>query len=306
MRIASADAPAKINLTLEILGKRPDGYHELCMVMQSVSLCDRVTITLGSPGNPGSIELVTDPPMELAQEKNLAYRAAELFFRIADVPRRSVKIRVDKRIPAAAGLGGGSADAAAVLRLLNRLTGANLPAETLAAASLPLGADVPFCVTGGTCLARGVGERLRSLPPLPDCALVLCTPDFPCPTGEIFRAYDSEPVNTHPDAPRLERALLRGDLREAAECCANDLEHAVAAVHPEIGEIESIMLRGGALAARMSGSGSTVWGLFENDAPAREVCGVLASRFAQTHLTHPVPPWDRLDHGREWLINILE
>ena len=279
------DAPAKINLTLEILGLRPDGYHELRMVMQSVSLCDRVTVTLGGLG--GCVALRMTPAGLPEDARNLAYRAAEHFFRAAALPRRDVEICVEKRIPAAAGLAGGSADAAAVLRALNELTDARLSPEELAALSLPLGADLPFCVLGGTRLACGVGERLSPLPPMPDCGLLLCTPDFPCPTGAVFGAYDAAPVHTYPDTERLAAALARGDLEEIASGCANDLEPVVEAGHPEIGEIRRVMLEAGALGARMSGSGATVYGIFREEEGLRRAEALLRARYARTFAARP-------------------
>ncbi|MDY3071023.1 MAG: 4-(cytidine 5'-diphospho)-2-C-methyl-D-erythritol kinase [Eubacteriales bacterium] len=276
-------APAKINLTLEVLGRRPDGYHELRMVMQSVSLCDTVTVTLGEPG--GDIVLTTDSPLLPTDEKNLAFRAAKLFFDVLTLPPAGVTIHIAKRIPVTAGLAGGSTDAAAVLRALNELTGAHLPPERLAALSLPLGADVPFCVLGGTRLACGVGEVLTALSPLPPCAILLCTPDIPSPTGQVFARYDAAVPAVHPDTPAMLDAIAARNLERIASLLGNDLEPVVSAQHPEIASIQTVMRAHRALGTAMSGSGSSVFGIFRDRRSAEEALTVLKRQYANTFVT---------------------
>ena len=282
------DAPAKINLTLEVLGRRADGYHELRMVMQTVSLCDTVTVELGEPDGEIRLQVRGGDPAIPTDARNLAWRAATRFFEATGLPRRAVFIDLEKRIPSAAGLAGGSADAAAVLRGLNALTGADLAPEALAALALPLGADLPYCVLGGTKLAQGIGERLTAMPSMPDCAILLCKPDFPSLTGQVYAAYDAAPVLRHAQTAALTEALARGALSDLAELCGNDLEPAVSAAHPEIAQIEETMLSHGALGAAMSGSGPTVYGIFPSAAAAQPAQAALAGRYEQVFLTEPV------------------
>ncbi|MEA4823087.1 MAG: 4-(cytidine 5'-diphospho)-2-C-methyl-D-erythritol kinase [Clostridiaceae bacterium] len=277
------EAPAKINLTLEVLGRRPDGYHELRMVMQSVSLCDTVTVTLGQPG--GEILLTTDSPVIPTDSKNLAYRAAKYFFDVLTLPPIGVTINITKRIPVTAGLAGGSTDAAAVLRALNELTGMRLPAEQLAALSLPLGADVPFCVHGGTMLAEGVGEKLTPLASLPACAILLCTPDIPSPTAQVFSRYDASVPSVHPDTPAMLQAIVKRDLDKIAAYVSNALEPVVSVLHPEIAEIQGIMRRNHALGTAMSGSGSSVFGMYREKRAAQAAYAILKPRFRNTFIT---------------------
>ena len=175
-----------------------------------------------------------------------------------------------------------------MLRALNALTGAGLSPEKLAALSLPLGADVPYCVLGGTMLAEGVGERLTALPALPDCAILLCKPDFPSPTGAVFAAYDAAPPQSCTRTADLLPALEKRSLPDIAARCANALEPVVAAAHPEIAEIRRTLTACGALGSMMTGSGSAVCGIFPDDTAAQPALEALRTRYAQTFLAHPM------------------
>ena len=214
MRTMTLEAPAKINLTLDILGCRTDGYHDLRMVMQSVSLGDTVTVTETAEG----FSLLAEDIALPAGRPTLEQQAAESFFRYLGRPMPGLEVRLVKRVPAYAGLGGGSADVAAVLRCLRALYAPELPRSALEEIGLAVGSDVPFCVHCGTCLAEGRGEVLTDLPPLPACAIVLCKPDFGLPTPELFARVEA-PVTRGLSAEELEqlKALLEKAYRAAQD-----------------------------------------------------------------------------------------
>lgn len=285
MRTMTAEAPAKINLTLDILGRRTDGYHDLRMVMQSVSLGDTVAVAETAGGFTLLAEGFTPP----AGKTTLEQRAAEAFFRRLGRPMPGLKVRLTKRVPAYAGLGGGSADAAAVLRCLRALYAPDLPREALEEIGLAVGSDVPFCVRGGTCLAEGRGEILTDLPPLPDCAIILCKPDFDLPTPELFARVDGADLGARPDTAALKGALRAGDLSAAARCLGNLFERVLTAEEgAEIRAIKAALLDHGALGAAMSGSGPTVFGLFDDSSKADRAAEVLREKYRQTYLAAPV------------------
>ena len=292
MKTMTLEAPAKINLTLDILGRRADGYHDLRMVMQSVSLGDTVTVTEAGEGFSLLAEGIALPE----GKPTLEQRAAEAFFRALGRPMPGLEVRLRKRVPAYAGLGGGSADVAAVLRCLRALYAPELPRSALEEIGLAVGSDVPFCVHGGTCLAEGRGEVLTDLPPLPDCAVVLCKPDFGLPTPELFARVDRADLGDRPDAPAMAEALARGDLAAAARCLGNVFEQVLT---PEEGAviraIRAALLECGALGAAMSGSGPTVFGLFGDPALADRAAQVLGERYRQTYLAAPVKKFGELE-----------
>ena len=273
-------ARAKINWALSICGERPDGYHELDMLMQRIELCDELSfesarfITLKLNGRPAS-----------GGERNLVVRAARALNEALGL-NLGARIELKKHIPARAGLGGGSADCAAALLALNRLWRLNLPLETLMALGLKLGADVPFCLMSGAARAGGVGERLQSCPLPGGVPLVLVTPGGGLSTPAVFRAWDECGGPTEPaDMPALAAALSAGDLRAAQDLARNDLERPAFALMPEI---EALMARLRALGApfvRMTGSGSTVFAAFEREADAR----AAAARIPGAVFTRTMP-----------------
>ena len=213
MEAIKRPAPAKINLALDILGPRPDGYHEMRMVMQTVSLCDTVTLAEGEAG----FSLDTDGDFLPAGEKTLEQQAAESFFRELGRPCPPLSVGLEKRTPAYAGLGGGSADVAALLRLLRERYAPELSTEALERIGLTVGSDMPFCVRGGTVLAEGRGEILTDLPPLPPCWLAICKPDFSLPTGEMFAKVRGRIFQSRPDIDGMARALGEGSLEGVAK-----------------------------------------------------------------------------------------
>lgn len=281
MTRAEESAYAKLNLSLDVLGKRPDGYHDLRMVMQSAELCDDVSVELTD----GAFSAETDRAYIPCDDRNEAVKAARAFFAAAGIAGTGALIRISKRIPVCAGLGGGSSDAAAVLRALNRLTGADFSAAGLEKIAEGVGSDVPFCVAGGTVLAEGRGEKLTPLVPLPDCAVVICMPRFTASTPELFARIDARQSRCRPDTDGLIRAISDGDLARAARRMYNVFEDVLGRRAADIGKIKSSLLDAGALGAVMSGTGSAVFGLFGDGDSAESARGDLAGFCREVFLT---------------------
>ncbi|MBR7009557.1 MAG: 4-(cytidine 5'-diphospho)-2-C-methyl-D-erythritol kinase [Oscillospiraceae bacterium] len=252
-------AYGKLNLTLDVRGKRPDGYHELEMVMISVSLADELTLELGT-GEPWAV--LCDCPGIPAGEDNLCWKAARIYCEAAGVDPDGLSIHVEKRIPAQAGMAGGSSDAAAVLRALNRHYG-RFSAEQLRELGLRVGSDVPYCLFGGVALARGRGELLSRLPPLPgELYFVLAKPEFSVSTPALFRELDAAGVSVRPDTPAMLDAIRRGDRNAIGACLENAFEPLVARQYPIVERLRGVMLAHEAVGARLTGTGSVVFGLF--------------------------------------------
>lgn len=277
---------AKLNLTLEITGRRGDGYHLLRMVTQSVGLFDRVALRADrGESHRGEIRvLCTDAAIDPA--RNTALLAAVAFFRGTGLPNPGLEIRIEKRIPTAAGMAGGSADAAAVLIGLNRMFGGPLSEEKLRALGLGIGADVPFCLRGSTMLVEGVGEILTPLPPIPACFFVIAKPEDGMSTAESYRLFDrlASPAARSDDAGML-AALAGGSLAGIAANLHNALE--TAAPEAPVAEIKRVLLENGALGASMTGSGTAVFGLFDREENARRAFGALTGRYREVCLTGP-------------------
>ena len=272
---------AKINLTLDILGLREDGYHEIATVMQSLALADTLTLTQQKEG----ITLRVDLPGLEADERNLAHRAAALIMNECGV-RGGVHIDIVKRIPVAAGLAGGSADAAATLRGMNELYALGLSDEDLCRLGAKLGSDIPFSIMGGTVLATGRGEIMQHLADFPATHVVLAKPSASVSTPWAYRSYDAHPPELHPDNVAFLEALTRGDRTRCIELVCNVLEPVTEAAHPVIGDYRTRMRAHGALCAMMSGSGPTVFGLFAEERAARAAAEDFRSGTdAAVHLT---------------------
>ncbi len=253
---------AKVNYALDVLGLRGDGYHEVRTVLQSVSLADEVEIEVGDEGF--GLRVEPDGARLGPPEENTAYRAWRLLRELTgdELP---VRVRLRKGIPAGAGLGGGSADAAAVLVGLNRLFGLGLGAEDLRELGARIGADVPFCISGGTALGEGVGDLLTPLPPPPEHHLVLTKPSASAATTRIYCAYDDESSAGSTNYARAVVAALRsGSLPALAAAVGNDLAPVTARIVPEVAALERKLLENGALGASMSGSGTAVYGIFDD------------------------------------------
>lgn len=280
---------AKINLTLDVTGRRDDGYHTVKMVMQSVTLHDevRVTITHGEKKTRGILLSCNLPYLPL-DERNLAHRAADLFYQQTGTLLETCEIHIEKRIPVAAGLAGGSTDAAAVLRALNALHETGLSDDELCEMGLKIGADVPYCLRGGTMLAEGIGEKLTQLADMPHCYVVLCKPPFAVSTREVYQEIDSVPLTQRPDTEGMKQALENGDYQGVCGRLMNVMETVTATKRHQIGEIRAVLRENGADATLMSGSGPTVYGLFSDRNTADAAATVLARRFSETFLTETV------------------
>ncbi len=258
-------ALAKINLGLDVLGRRENGYHDVRMVMQSVYLYDNVR--LEAREEPG-IELSSNLYYLPDDTGNIAYKAAQMMIEEFHL-EGGVRITLDKHIPVAAGMAGGSSNAAAVLFGMNRLFGLELTRQELMERGVQLGADVPYCILRGTVLAEGIGEKLTVLPSIPKCAVLIAKPPVSVSTRVVYEALDSKEIVKHPDIDGLIRALEEGSLKHAVACMGNVLEDVTIPKYPVIREIKQEMMEAGALNAMMSGSGPTVFGLFENKIKAR-------------------------------------
>lgn len=282
----TVQAPAKLNLTLDVLGRRADGYHDLKMVMQSITLADRLTLR---PGRAPGIQVSSSFHFLPTGEKNLAGKAAVCFYQALGRPARDLDISITKHVPVCAGMAGGSSDAAAVLRALNRLEGDPFSPEELAHVGEAVGSDVPYCVLGCTALAQGRGEMLTPLSPLPHCWVVACKPDFPVSTPELFARIDSCRIRRRPDADGLMAALEQGDLMEVARRMYNVFED----VLPErqlarVADIKNTLIQQGALGANMSGTGPTAFGLFSSQSQAQAAYDVLKQRYQEVFLAETV------------------
>ena len=277
---------AKLNLTLDILGKREDGYHDLRMVMQSITLAD--TLTLEENQGEG-LRVSANLRFLPTGEKNLAAAAALRFWEALGREPEDLDIRIEKRIPVCAGMAGGSSDAAAVLRALNQRAGDPFAPKELARLGERVGSDVPYCVLGGTALAEGRGEVLTPLPPLPRCWVVACKPDFPISTPELFAQADRVKLRRRPDTAGLVAALEAGDLGGVARRMYNVFEDVLPArLYTRVAEIKNDLIQCGALGANMSGSGPTAFGLFDRLEAAQEARACLAQRYRDTFLCETV------------------
>lgn len=277
---------AKINLSLDVVGKRENGYHDLKMVMQSVSLHDDVTVERTSGTG---ISLTCNAPHVPCNESNIAAKAALRFFEALG-KREGLCIHLEKRIPMAAGLAGGSGNGAGVLLALNEMYGHPFSPERLREIGLTVGADVPFCLLGGTALAEGLGEVLTPLPLLPDCAILLVKPRFNISTVRVFTQLNWRAVRYHPDTAGLICQLKAGAVGSTARHMYNVLEIVTAAAHPEITEIKSQMVDLGAEGSIMSGSGPTVFGIFTNEDKAQAALSHFSRRYEQCFLCRPTGP----------------
>ena len=280
-------ALAKINLGLDVLRRREDGYHEVRMIMQTVRIFDRIQIVRQEREG---IRVRTNLYYLPANENNLVYKAAKLLFDEFGL-RGGLSIDLKKYIPVAAGMAGGSSDAAAILYGMNRMYGLGLTQEELMQRGVKIGADVPYCLMRGTALAEGIGEILSPLPPMPPCNILVAKPGISVSTKFVYENLHANELKEHPDIDGILAALRRQDLREMAQCMkeGNVLETVTVPAHPVIQKIKDTMEQQGALIALMSGSGPTVFGIFEDRNQARRaMAGIRKERLAkQLFLTTP-------------------
>ena len=272
-------APAKLNLALDVVGTLPNGYHDLDMTMQAITLHERVVLcrspylNLRLPGSPVA-----------PNNKNTAIKAALAFFDYTGL-LAGVDITIYKSTPVRAGMAGGSADAAAVLVGMNALYGARLSMSELCALGAKIGADVPFALMGGTCRVQGVGDLLKALPPVPDCWFTVVMPDYGVSTPEAFAAYDKVGSSTHPDCEAQEKAIRAEDLAGVCAAAGNALEECSGA--KDTNAIKALLKDHGAVTALMTGSGAAVFGVFRDEASAQAAVAAARQRWKQVYLARP-------------------
>ena len=264
-------AYGKINLSLDVLGRKENGYHEVSMIMQTVGIYD--TISLSKIDGDGILLTVSTKELPL-DDNNIVYKAIRLIKEEYGI-ETGVSVHIEKQLPIAAGMGGGSADAAATLRGMNRLFNLELNETELEELGLKLGADVPFLIRGGIALAEGIGERLTELEPFPECALLIVKPKLGVSTKEVYEAFDSLSEVKHPDIDSVVKGLGKSSLCDIVKDLGNVLEEVTVRKHRIISEIKQLLLENGAVFSMMTGSGPTVFGVFESEKEAEEAKLVL-------------------------------
>lgn len=268
-------AYGKINLGLDVIRKRPDGYHDLDMIMQAVGVYDDIIIT--KTDTPGDITVKTDTMVLSNGKDNLAYMAAKMLLDEFNISQ-GISIEIHKRIPIAGGMAGGSADCAATLKGINQMFGLGLSREDLMERGVKLGADVPYCVLGGTAVARGIGEILTPLPTPPKCHVVIAKPPVSVSTAYVYGHIRPDEIEKRPDIEGIISAIKNGNLYTMASLLYNVMEDVTAPEYPIIKDIKEVMINGGALNSIMSGSGPTVFGLFDDKEKAQKVAEDLEKK----------------------------
>ncbi|MEO2509124.1 4-(cytidine 5'-diphospho)-2-C-methyl-D-erythritol kinase [Clostridium paraputrificum] len=276
-------AYAKVNITLDVMGKREDGYHLLKMIMQNIDIYDVITIEKIESG----IEITCNKPYVPTDERNLAYKAAKLFKDTFNITS-GVSINIKKNIPVAAGLAGGSTDCAAVLKIMNKLFQVNADNEKLMELGVKLGADVPYCIDGGTALCQGIGEILTPLKPFKNHIIVLVKPPFGVSTKEVYKNFDLGRVKNHPETDKVITYMNEDNLYEVAKNMKNLLENVTLKKHKVISSIKSEMESLGAIKAMMSGSGPTVFAFFDDMMKAQRCYDEMKKKYNDTFITRTV------------------
>lgn len=277
-------AYAKINLFLDVIDKRGDGYHNLKMIMQTVDLWDEVDVEKINNG----IELVCDNFSLPTDKRNIAYKAAELFINTYNI-NSGIRIKIKKNIPIQAGLAGGSTDGAAVIKILNVIFNKNLSEEEMISLGKKIGADVPFCIVGGTARCEGIGEIIKPLKPLRDCILVLIKPDFGVSTKEVFNKIDNKNY-VHPQIDKIIEAINEDNLNKIGSNLSNVLEQVTIEQNPIIADIKEMIKLSGSLGTLMSGSGPTVYGIFDDLYKAENCYNEARKKYDQVFLTKTIIP----------------
>ena len=276
-------AYAKVNITLDVVGKREDGYHLLKMIMQNIDIYDVITIEKIESG----IEITCNKPYVPTDERNLAYKAAKLFKDTFNITS-GVSINIKKNIPVAAGLAGGSTDCAAVLKIMNKLFQVNADNEKLMELGVKLGADVPYCIDGGTALCEGIGEILTPLKPFKNHIIILVKPPFGVSTKEVYKNFDLGRVKNHPETDKVITYMNEDNLYEVAKNMKNLLENVTLKKHKVISSIKSEMESLGAIKAMMSGSGPTVFAFFDDMMKAQRCYDEMKKKYNDTFITRTV------------------
>ena len=268
MKTIKIDAHAKVNLSLDVLGRRRNGYHELSMIMQEISLKDVVTIKEIDDNN-NKVEISCSKKEVPTDEKNIVYSAFKLLSKKYNIDK-SISIFIEKNIPISGGLAGGSTDAAAVLKGLNQIWDLGLTKQELMDLGVEIGADVPFCIMGGTALSEGIGEKLTAITPFKDKLLLLANPDIEVSTEYVYKNLDLKNLKDRPDIKKIISYIEQGDTRGLSRNMRNVLESVTIKKYSEIEDIKEKMMNHGALGSLMSGSGATVFGIFDNDETLNE------------------------------------
>ncbi len=280
-------APAKINLSLDIVGKRPDGYHDVAMVMQAVSLYDTVTVSDEVDSDIGSDVLVTcDVEGIPTDERNIVCKAARMFFDYCRIVPKKISVDIEKKIPCEAGLAGGSTDAAAVIMALNLMFDQKLTEEQLCEIGAKVGADVPFCIVGGTRHAQGTGTTMSKVAKLSKCSILICKPDVSVSTAQAYAMSDSKPPKGFLVTDEVVKMLFKRSIRGVSECLYNEFEAVMQL--PEIIEIKRQMRKNKALGACMSGSGSAVFGIFLNSKKAEKCKEAMSESYDKLFVCEPI------------------
>ena len=279
-------AYGKINIGLDVIRKREDGYHDLDMIMQTVGVYDDVIISREDGTQTYEIEVSTDADILPNDKGNLAFMAAKVLMEAYDI-KSKVKIHINKRIPIAGGMAGGSADCAAVLRGVNKLFQLGLTDEQLQEYGVKLGADVPYCIVGGTKRAQGIGEILTDLPTPPKCYVIIAKPDAFVSTKFVYSHIRPAQIENHPDIDGIIESIKAGDLYGMCEKIANVMEDVAIPEYPIIQKVKDILKSNGAVNALMSGSGPTVFGIYDDEEKAKQSMDVLSGKefVSQLYLT---------------------
>ena len=267
MKTVTIKAPAKVNLTLDVTGKRPNGYHDLKMIMQTISVFDEIKLSL-TEEEKIDLHMNKELPDKIPAEKNLVYKAAALMKEKFDI-KGGFDIELQKNIPAAAGLAGGSSDCAATLIAINEVCELGLTTQELCDIGVKLGADVPFCIRKGTMLSEGIGEILTPLTPFKDVWVVLVKPDISVSTAYVYTHLDLPNLKYHPDTDKAIECIDNGDIAGLSNVLSNVLETVTVPEYPVLTEIKEFLVQNGAAGSLMSGSGPTVFGIFKNKEDAR-------------------------------------
>lgn len=279
MNTITLKAYGKINIGLDVTGRRDDGYHLVRMIMQTVDIYDEITVSVSNrqdqlKGSSGKITLTCDVPEVPTGENNIAWKAAAALKDMYSIGQ-DIDIHIAKRIPMAAGMAGGSTDAAAVLIALNSLCNLNMSQDEMDQAALKLGADVPFCLRRGTWLSEGIGEKLTRLDEAPQCSVLIANPPVSVSTGGVYKALDAIKDPLHPDIDAMIESITRQDLPGLASVMGNILSLVTEPIHQEIARIREVMMEHGAIGSQMTGSGPTVFGLFDRKDKAEEALEIL-------------------------------
>ncbi len=274
MKTIEKKAYAKVNLALDVLRKRPDGYHDVKMIMQNLSLCDELTFSVDENTTEGIISISTNKESVPTDERNLIYKAIKLMYETYGL-HNNISVKLIKNIPVEAGMAGGSTDCAAAIKAVNELFDLKLSIKKMQEIGVKLGADVPFCILGKTAVSEGIGEILTEIPGLKECYVLVAKPPISVSTAFVYKNLKADEIKVHPDVDGMAQALKNNDLSEICKRMSNVLETVTACSHPEIIIIENVMKNNGAINSIMSGSGPTVFGIFDSKEQCEKTAKII-------------------------------